>query len=364
MYVAGPSNSPLVWAADWRIKSDALDSVQGVLDYWKPGHALFQNKYQWLRVRRIAMNNWASKTRDAKSTEMLQAYLQTNKQHTHLIAMAPPPAGAGDEAGSSGSILWRALKAPGSAGEMQYTFWNPPQYPNLHVISVPYVWKRMKKIQEFIMHRTVLWARRGFSATPHNGLYIEPNDALCSILDTLTGKPLSVDIEAISSMNLIMAIGLSDGVTTVSVPWDGYPVYTGSDQTETEPPLTHRVISEKVLALLSADTPKIFHNASFDVPFLKSRGIPVGGEIHDTWAAHAVLFPGLPHGLQTACATVFPCPPWKTLAKAKWAARGTSPDDPKYWLKTGLELRKYNAEDAYYTALLARRLLPLLNANV
>jgi hypothetical protein len=324
---------------------------------------MFGNAHAWRSQRRLALFDWHTKPKDNLAIEQLHQYL-TMGHHRCVIVMAPPPVGGGDEAGKSGNASWRALKAPDNAKDMQYSFWEPPQYPGLTVIPVPYVWKRMKKIQEFLMQRTVLWARRGLVTPPFVGVYGYDYGAMEETLDALRDRPLSVDIEAISSMGIIMAIGLSDGERSISVPFDAYPVYTGTNQTGTEPPLTHRVIRDKVLALLGANTPKIFHNASFDVPFLRGRNIPVNGNIHDTWAAHVVLFPGVAHGLQQACSMLYPCPPWKSIAKAQWASRGVTPEDPKYWLKTGIELRKYNAQDAYYTALLAKRLLPSLNINV
>jgi hypothetical protein len=358
MFIAG-NNTPFAFVTDWRLEYDQQDPNH-VLQYWKPGYALMGNKHYWHRTRRIALFEYRKKP--TEKFAQFHKYLERGL-HTHMILMAPPPPGAGDQAAASGFAAWRAFNPPTNHAEMQYTFWNPPQYPGLIVIPVPYVWRKMKKIQEFVMQRTILWARRQY--LPRRPLLVYENyDYRNEALDALVNNPLSVDIEAISSMNLIMAIGLSDGQTSISVPWDAYPVYTGTTETGHEPGLSHRVIREKVLALLAANTPKIFHNASFDVPFLRMRNIPVHGTVHDTWAAHAVLFPGLPHGLQHACATLFPCPPWKSLAKAQWAARGASPSDPKYWLKTGPELRKYNAEDAFYTMLLARRLLPLLNVSI
>lgn len=90
--------------------------------------------------------------------------------------------------------------------------------------------------------------------------------------------------------------------------------------------------------LLANDTPKIFHNAPYDVPYLVERCcILVNGVIHDTLAMSQALYPELPRDLGTLTSLYTFQPYYKDLGVI-WKATS---DYTSYW--------KYNALDCACT---------------
>lgn len=102
---------------------------------------------------------------------------------------------------------------------------------------------------------------------------------------------------------------------------------------------------ELVQIILASARGKVFHNAPFDVPFLKyTQGWDTEGDIHDTLLMHHVLYPEFPADL-AFCASIYTDEPyWKDLSKQ---------DDDA--LK-----QRYNALDVAVTA----ELFPLLEKKL
>jgi uracil-DNA glycosylase family 4 len=109
---------------------------------------------------------------------------------------------------------------------------------------------------------------------------------------------------------------------------------------------------EWIRRVLEADTPKVFHNSPFDVPFLQHReGIRVGGRIHDTLAMHQALHPEMPRDLGTLTSLYTNQPYYKFMGQ-DWAE---TQDLTMYY--------QYNALDCSVTREIYTELDKRLNAN-
>ncbi len=89
---------------------------------------------------------------------------------------------------------------------------------------------------------------------------------------------------------------------------------------------------------MESDTPKIFHNAPYDVPYLQHKaGVRVNGVIHDTLAMAQALHPELPRDLGTLT-SLYTLQPYYKDTGILWKATA---DFDMYW--------RYNALDAACT---------------
>lgn len=251
----------------------------------------------------------------------------------------------GDAKGLKGTTAWLAMPAPDSLPEMAGCVWESPYGPIMPMLNpINY-----EKVHGEAMRRQMKGALAiclGHAAVLRPPLiHYEDTEEARTALRRMRGFPIAVDIESYSTQDLITAIGISDGITSVSVPWDSF---TPFGQSEPEPGATPdaRALVEELLA---ADTPKIFHNYTYDVPFLERKGVPVGGVIHDTYAMHGVVYKQWRHGLQRACASELLIPPWKSIWHPKAPPAGLCKDDAEWWILEPLALRQYNAHDAFYT---------------
>lgn len=91
--------------------------------------------------------------------------------------------------------------------------------------------------------------------------------------------PIAFDIETVGYSDSIDRLGLSDGIHTISLPWN-----------QSTRDLARRLLGDPHRL-------KIAHNITFDVPRLEKAGVEVVGPIWDTMIAHQVLQPDLPKGL-------------------------------------------------------------------
>lgn len=95
---------------------------------------------------------------------------------------------------------------------------------------------------------------------------------------------------------------------------------------------------EAIAHLLELDTPKIFHHAPYDVPYLEHKcQLPVRGELHDTLAMAQALHPELPRDLGTLT-SLYTLQPYYKDTGVLWKANA---DFAMYW--------RYNALDAACT---------------
>ncbi len=189
---------------------------------------------------------------------------------------------------------------------------------------------------------------------------IEPTSQATTLLEQLvqsgegaqppssSGQLVSLDIETLGVDPLsdkISAIGVSNGTITVSVPWDEYytndfGVQPGLDSYPDGPAI------KRALREILATAPLVAHNGIHDILALEHRGLTIAAGrsagYEDTLLAHAVAFQGLPHDLGYVAASTFYAPRWKSIFKhhRREAFTTAHPED----------LRKYNAEDCFYTA--------------
>lgn len=257
-----------------------------------------------------------------------------------------------------GTQCWNALHAPDTLDAMRGTRWL--WQPGTEVTPLYPMAKRVKELQRWTM---ALWLRaRGMHTLQltEDKLCIHPSLRMLKMLDSMGGRPLAVDLEFNPTTDIVTAIGLSDGRTAVSVPWDRYTPRNNEtpERGLADYPRLRRDLHRSLRALLAAGTTKVAHNFVADIPRLEKRGFEVNGTLHDTFAAHAIAFPELRHGLQHACASVLPIPPWKSLYKPSRLARGITRDDAEFWIADPLALRAYNTRDAFYTWHLASAVLP------
>lgn len=261
----------------------------------------------------------------------------------------------GEVATTKGTVAWEALHAPDNMDEMRGTFYRAhgthfvPMYPCLTVLD-----ERKKEVNRQ-WFRTALAVHRGAThiVQPRQRLYnMDPDvlDILRHIVEAT--HTVALDIETIDSRQLITAVAFATAEIAISLPWDRWqPSKLGLPE---EPGLLdYGALGRQAQALVRqilADSRivKVGHNVLYDVLRLKSRGYEIHGSVEDTLAAHAILHPTLPHGLQKAVASEVPTQPWKSLFKAP----GLTKQDPEFWYHEPQSLRDYNANDAHRTAVL------------
>lgn len=369
MFVAGKDRRTVI-ITDWRLKTDAdLDASepgQGhVLELYKFARWCLGRAY--LNVTRIALFDYQAKPGNAeaaKQREALVAWLAKYKPGRVYI-IPTPDSTMGAEANSlKGTQCWNALRAPDTLDAMRGTRW----LYNGHS-EVTALYPIAKRVKELHRWSAALWLRARGLHTLHlveSRLCITPSLRMLKMLDSMVGKPLSIDLEFNPSNDIVTAVGLSDGHCAVSIPWDRY---LPRNNEEWEPGLKdykhlYRDIRKTLAKLLAAPTAKVAHNFVADIPRLTKRGFKVGGILHDTFAAHAIAFPELRHGLQHAAASMLPVPPWKSLYKPQHISRGITRDDAEFWIADPLALRSYNCRDAFYTWHLAKAVLPHVGAHL
>lgn len=369
MFTYIPSNwNGLCLIADQRLPSDTEeDQPNGVcvFQHWAFGKAALGR--EWPNTARIALydhgvNPWKNMTKKEAAEE------RKNRRNTllnHLSQMRPKcilllqsASRADEDSPFHGTMCWDAFGPPDSLKAMQGTCWSTPYgpvVPLLNPFSYEYVYG-------WLIRR---WMRMGLQLAQGTmarlectKIYATPSAELPSIIDQIRAtKLVAVDIESYSPKNLLTAVGLSNGDLAVSVPWDPFYPF-GSDTLEpgyAESSLlpAYAAVRTALRDLLAEPSvTKVFHNKSYDIPFLAEKGLPVGGTCHDTMGMHREAYRQFRHALQIACATEMCIPPWKSLYKEP----GFKKDDPNFWIVNPLKLRKYNCQDAFFTWHLAQAL--------
>ena len=363
MYVSrGDTRTVIV--TDWRLKTDGeLDASEPqhgphVLAFWKLGR--FALGRGWARTTRIALFDHGEKPSNAEAAHRrakLVAWLHENQPERVYIIPTPDSTMGAEATALKGTHAWAALRAPDTLEAMRGTRWR--FYKDTEVIALHPIAKRVKELQRWAMVNWLRAHRMPTLVLPHECSIIDPSPAMIFALESMRGRPLAIDLEFNPSSDIVTAIGLSDGHMGVSIPWDRYlPRNNEEWERGLHEYREHKGIVHELRALLAADTPKVAHNFVADIPRLERRMFKVNGKLHDTFAAHAIAYPELRHGLQHAAASVLPVPPWKSLYKPSRLARGLTREDAEYWTADPRALRAYNTRDAFYTWHLARAILP------
>ncbi len=189
--------------------------------------------------------------------------------------------------------------------------------------------------------------------------YLWPTDSALLALAQLqlSDEDISVDIET-QGLNpredKIMCIGVSDGNTTVCLPWESY----SSGKNGVVRALWETDIGKScydAMVRLLATKRLVAHNGAHDVTGLNVQwNIGISDEHYhfDTLLAHAVAAPRMPHGLGFVAGLEFHCPAWKAEFGDETDLKGSA----KFSQRKEERLRNYCAQDAFMTKLLQKRL--------
>lgn len=374
MHVHNPKQKVLL-ATDWRLRADKdldftePDGAPHVLDMWTYGRRAVGNA-AYNRMSRLALftpGDMPSVKEAAFERAAFLRYIEEAKPR-HVLIIPTPTAQLGEMATSlRGTHVWNALRAPDSLDAMRGTWWQFNEHTTVTAMFPAAA--RIKELQRWCI---ALWMRRA-----HKGRLLQPKatytcTSICprmlTLLESMAGRSVAVDLEFIPSTDKTTAVGFSDGVHSVSIPWHTFmpagqtkPVKGIFDVPSAFQSVAARIMAE-VATILSDDVTKFAHNFVADIPRLQSMGFVVNGTVHDTFAAHAIAFPELRHALQLAASHLLPCPPWKSLYKPR-TEKYLNRDDEEFWTCDPVALREYNARDAFYTWHLAQAVMPWVEAD-
>lgn len=345
---------------------------QSILANWWPGREVWG--CDWAGVGRIALFDFQDeptlKERKA-AVAALKEFLATLRPD-NIICLQSLSKGAKklyddslDSSGGSGSTLcWDIFGAPGSIGGSRDksacggTFIDSPYG---RVLGLP-----NPSNGDYVVLSSILqwleWTRDNVPTVrvPAETTFSEPGEGQRAALKRLVaiakqGKPITFDLETFSTEDLITCVGISDGVTTVSVPWDSFLPHGGSS---VEHGLAKGPEGRLVRAVFKEASVVVGHNIlGHDIPFLRRRGVAVPGRTFDTYLAHGVCMNQFRHGLQAVVSQFVPTGPWKTFHMEHAKQSGLDPAyDPRAWIQNPKELRGYNAEDSFKNSLIAEPL--------
>lgn len=370
MFIYDPPKADVLLITDTRWLADAnydrandlTGAGSSVLRTWKPGLLVWGREGWADKVARVSLFEFGQtvKAKDrGEAKDKLETYLARNSSRFSTIIVLQSRSKSAkkvwsdeySESSHTGSVCWKVFEPPAPIHQMAGTFWETPHgtvLPLQNPQNVDYVYGAM-------VHRwlTAVKARLPIFKPPSDTTFTEPGPAmlggLTTLLDSATrGTPIAFDIESYSTRDLITVIGLSDGKTTCSVPWEPFTPY---GQSYTEPGFHLREEGQLVRRIFLSARSLVGHNIeAFDLPYLTRKNIPVGPNAvpFDTYAAHGVLYNQFRHGLQATCAYEFVVPPWKTLHKKRASLNGMDPDLPEAWIQDPHELRTYNSLDTFY----------------
>lgn len=181
-------------------------------------------------------------------------------------------------------------------------------------------------------------------------MILGPTEEALAAIEAM-GPIVGFDVETLGADPLaskITCFGLSDGVNTVSVPWDTYEtkkhgLVTGLDEINSIGPK----IKETCLRIVTdRDREICTQNGQYDVLTMRARGIDVVNGF-DTMLAHWVCWPKLSHNLEAIACQMLDIPNrWKTFFRNNDEdAKGSA----AYEESDPLTLRDYNAKDCIAT---------------
>lgn len=200
-----------------------------------------------------------------------------------------------------------------------YTFRDTPIVASLHPAAVLRDPKYLRLFAADLHKFTRLIAGENLSPPERVVIVatgVEDRGRLAHELDAAAGnyngfeRVIAVDIEADNRELACVGFGISDRLAYV------VPCRSIADR-------------EYLRDILGWSFPKVFHNAPYDLAFLKYRaGIECRGEIHDTLAMHQALHPELPRSLRVLTSLYTNQPFYKDMYD-DW--RKTGDYDTYYW---------------------------------
>ncbi|MEG1938554.1 MAG: DNA polymerase I [Akkermansia sp.] len=105
---------------------------------------------------------------------------------------------------------------------------------------------------------------------------------------------------------------------------------------------------------------KIGHNLKFDLQIMRHCGINVSGPFFDSMLAHALVAPGMKHGMDPLAESMLG---YETIKLADIAQPGENKGDLNTSAISVETMARYSAEDADITLQLAQKLRPMLNQS-
>jgi hypothetical protein len=356
-------DSPLLGAnvlilTDVRFTGDAHEDT--VLANWKPGLKVWGRA--WGGVARAALWNPGTKPTSedrAKAREELKAFLLRRKFHRIVVLETQSQQARKvyneDEAAAdhAGTVVWDFFSPPAPISEMAGTLWQTEYGLVMPLLN----YRNRDWVYGGVIFEWLRWIRDGYEPVTAQQHITEPGVPMRRQLQDYlkqvrAGRPLTLDIENVEGSPIITVVGLSDGETSVSVPWHPFvPFGTQS----LEPGFRDEVEGQLVIECLRECELIIGHNLlEHDLPILLADGVATKGQVFDTYLASGVVFSQFRHGLQQCVSYEFPVHPWKTLFRAAQKARtGLVESVPEFWLSFPEHQRLYNGEDAFHNHLLA-----------
>lgn len=343
------------------------DSAPHVLEMWSFGKGAFGWR-QWPRVIRVALfspGDMPSRAEIAAKRVTFARFIETMRPR-HVFVIPTPDAQMGERSTTvTGTQVWAALKAPDSLAEMRGTWWKFNEHTT--VTAVHPIARRVKEMHRWQMARWLRQATHGKVLMPR-ALETIPRDKTAPMIKSMAARSVAVDLEFLPASGKVMAIGISDGHTSVSIPWDSFMPAGANERTRAllDSTCESRRVGEAIIHaladVLASPHAKYAHNFVADIPILRRLGFVVNGPVLDTYAAHAIAFPESRHALQLAAADLLEVPPWKSLYKPR-TEKYVNKEDEEYWTCDPLALREYNAKDAFYTWHLAQKVFPYVETS-
>jgi hypothetical protein len=330
----------------------------GVLDQWGFGNSSLGRR-QWAKTLRVAVRDYKEPPLGAKALLKLRPELNSliKKHGIKAVAVieAPPP-GRGQKKKNN---AWNLLGFPGNPYKWAGTVHRRPDgvfvCPILNYYGHEYVYSWLAR-RQLIQALEVAKGRVRPMEWP-TLLYTPNQDMLDALIQLqVSSEELVIDIETNLAHTIFTAIGVGNSEIGISVPWDSFQI---SATDRYEPGIDDYAIGAEIktclLDLLASNIPKVGHNFAFDIYQLREKGIPVGGEIHDTLDMSHSIFNQFDKSLQLSCAIVMTTEPWKSLHKPPKPKKKSVNFDP--WMATPEETRVYNCKDVVATGRLFRALL-------
>lgn len=180
---------------------------------------------------------------------------------------------------------------------------------------------------------------------------VEPGIEMLNELRRIASRAgrIGFDVETMGTdpmHNKVMAIGLATSDVMISMPWHGYTAKGGQSVRGIEEYEYGPKIQETLAKILANPRiVKVMQNGQHDYLTAESIGMRIEGFDFDTLHAHGIVIQGIKHDLGTIASIEFSAPRWKTEFHVTGDAKGLD----AFVKRDPLELRYYNARDAYVT---------------
>src|SRR6185369_5445957 len=216
--------------------------------------------------------------------------------------------------------------------------------PSLHPTFCRFYQSAYSPVFEIFLQRAWLLATKQLRPWRWPKLVIKPGPAMLEALKQIrdSNMPVGVDVETAGvdpMQSRLLCLGLATRKLAVSVPW---PI----DQL----PVEYRAL---ITEILESTEPKIMQNGQHDLLTMKHNNFKIKHFTFDTLLAHAVVAPQIAHDLGLIATIEYHAPRWKTEFGEETDLKGAA----KFTNRDPLELRLYNAKEAYMTVRLYRPLV-------